>query len=183
MVRPVSYNVEEVLQKATMLFWAKGYKATSLDQILQATGLNKHSLYNAFGGKEKLFLEAMQTYEQQFAKELLQLLEAKPLGLTSIKKFFSSLIESPAAGRGCLMLNSIREQAHLEEAATKKAYQYFDRVEKGFLANLEAAATSQPKEQSQFILMFLHGVITAQQMNKDPLEIKKSLEKMLSHLN
>jgi len=59
MNRPKQYDREEVLEKTTVLFWEKGFEATSMNDIVTRTGVQKFSIYNEFGDKEKLFLACM----------------------------------------------------------------------------------------------------------------------------
>jgi len=60
--RPRAYNPQEALERATDAFWGAGYSATSLDEISAATGMNRPSLYAAFGDKHALYLEALARY-------------------------------------------------------------------------------------------------------------------------
>ena len=62
--RPRAYDPQEALRRATDAFWASGYSATSLDEISAATGMNRPSLYAAFGDKHALYLEALNRYWQ-----------------------------------------------------------------------------------------------------------------------
>ena len=62
--RPRAYDPQEALRRATDAFWATGYSATSLDEISAATGMNRPSLYAAFGDKHALYLEALARYWQ-----------------------------------------------------------------------------------------------------------------------
>src|SRR5678816_734398 len=57
--RPRSFDEGEVLEKARAVFWDLGYSATSLDDIVRATGLNRPSLYGAFGDKHALYIAAL----------------------------------------------------------------------------------------------------------------------------
>ena len=57
--RPRSFDEGEVLEKARGVFWDLGYAATSLDDIVRATGLNRPSLYAAFGDKHALYMAAL----------------------------------------------------------------------------------------------------------------------------
>jgi TetR/AcrR family transcriptional repressor of nem operon len=61
MSRPKLYDRETVLEKATNLFWEKGFEASSLNELEARTGINKYSIYNEFGNKDKLFLACMDT--------------------------------------------------------------------------------------------------------------------------
>jgi TetR/AcrR family transcriptional regulator, copper-responsive repressor len=60
--RPRAYDPEAALQRATDCFWRSGYSATSLDEICAATGMNRPSLYAAFGDKHTLYLKALERY-------------------------------------------------------------------------------------------------------------------------
>lgn len=59
MVRPREFDRGEALQRAMRVFWAKGFAATSTDDLVQAMGIGRQSLYNAFGDKKRLYLEAL----------------------------------------------------------------------------------------------------------------------------
>lgn len=52
----------KVMDQAMKLFWSKGYEATSIEDILEATGLNKNNFYEVFGSKERFYLEAFQYF-------------------------------------------------------------------------------------------------------------------------
>src|SRR5882762_7155245 len=62
MARPRSFDEEKVLRAARDQFWTLGYAATSLDDLMAATGLGKGSLYGAFGSKRELFLRVLDEY-------------------------------------------------------------------------------------------------------------------------
>ncbi len=63
--RPRAFDVDKALQKALEVFWAKGYEGASLPDLTEAMGINKPSLYAAFGNKEQLFLKAIELYENR----------------------------------------------------------------------------------------------------------------------
>jgi AcrR family transcriptional regulator len=62
--RPRSFDRAAALERAIEVFWAKGYEGTSISDLTEAMGINPPSLYAAFGDKERLFLEAIESYEQ-----------------------------------------------------------------------------------------------------------------------
>ena len=62
--RPRAYDPQAALQRATDSFWRSGYSGTSLDEICAATGMNRPSLYAAFGDKHTLYLKALEHYWQ-----------------------------------------------------------------------------------------------------------------------
>ena len=66
MARHKAFNREEVLDRAIEVFWAHGYEATSIQELVDSMGINRGSLYDTFGDKHRLFLEALDRYEQAF---------------------------------------------------------------------------------------------------------------------
>jgi len=69
--RPQKYNSDEALDKAILVFWSKGFTATSLDDLANAMNMNRPSIYNAFGDKESV-------YRQAFSRFLLSLVHSRP---------------------------------------------------------------------------------------------------------
>src|SRR5260370_22128135 len=64
MARPREFDREEALERATGVFWAKGYASTSTDDLLTAMGIGRQSLYNAFQDKRALYLETLERYQR-----------------------------------------------------------------------------------------------------------------------
>src|ERR1700674_4986058 len=60
--RPRAFDVDQALDRALHLFWRKGYEGTSLSDLTRAMGINRPSLYAAFGDKETLFRKALDRY-------------------------------------------------------------------------------------------------------------------------
>src|SRR5580700_11977719 len=63
--RPRQYDPERALANAAEVFWKYGYAATSLDDLAAATGMNRPSLYAAFGDKRDLYLKTLERYQQR----------------------------------------------------------------------------------------------------------------------
>ena len=113
MARPREFDEEEVIDKAVEVFWAKGYEATSMQDLIDAMGIQRGSLYGTFGGKQNLFLKSLKRYSVTVVKKLLEILESKPSAVESIELFFSQLVEHLlTAGelRSCLVTNSAIER-------------------------------------------------------------------------
>ncbi|MDC7684216.1 TetR/AcrR family transcriptional regulator [Asticcacaulis sp. BYS171W] len=96
--RPRAYNPDEVLQKALKVFWQKGFAATSLDDLVEATGVNRPSLYAGFGDKESLYLKAMQRYRESLAERLDEVLicngDPNDTVLSIIRRYFDIIIDT-----------------------------------------------------------------------------------------
>jgi len=117
MARPRSFDKETVLTQAMTLFWEKGYGATSMMDIQKATGLKPGSLYDCFGDKHQLFLDAMGHYRNTVVRQRLNKLVSPGPARPRLEEFFNDLIEfSLGEGRklGCLMSNSAVEMSQTD---------------------------------------------------------------------
>ena len=112
MARPQEFDTAEALYKAMDVFWRKGYEATSLADLLDATGLSKSSLYATFGGKREFFLAAFDAYRQGRAAEMHRILRHGP-ARQAIERFFRTLRRCRDARslRGCMSINQAVEMA------------------------------------------------------------------------
>jgi AcrR family transcriptional regulator len=109
--RPREFDQEAVLEALTQLFWEKGYESTSMADIVEATGLNKSSLYNAFGSKDELFDRAIGRYVDSRAKMLGEMVEKGTHGIDDVLMMLDALWMEVEAGdhRGCLAVNTSTE--------------------------------------------------------------------------
>lgn len=96
-------------------FWERGYRETSVDDLVEATGVQPGSLYNAFpGGKRGLFLRALDRYSKLVVPEKLGALDSEDAGLAELRAYFDGLVDdltTPEGRMGCLMVNSAMELA------------------------------------------------------------------------
>jgi TetR/AcrR family transcriptional repressor of nem operon len=137
MGRPRTWDRQQVLRKATRLFWEKGFEGAHLQELVEVTGLNRFGLYKEFGGKEGLFHEALQTYIADLG-ELSGVLGREPLGLENVREFFRAT-DAYDFHHGCFVLNTLREK-HLvgkDTWATTRAFVLGG--EQALRRNLEAA--------------------------------------------
>ena len=106
MARPRAFDTDEVLKQSMTVFWAKGYKGASMEDLMAATGLNKQSLYGAFGDKRELFLKAMALYRQTSAEKTQTVLNAYESAWEGIHELFMMLAGPTECGtKGCLLVN------------------------------------------------------------------------------
>jgi len=100
-----------VVDRAMMLFWRKGYGATSIQDLEKATRLRRGSLYNAFGDKQGLFVAALKRYETTVSQERVKQL-SNPDPYRAIEGFLETLVtqmSEPSRPRGCLHTNTSLE--------------------------------------------------------------------------
>ena len=142
MARPKAFNEEEVLDKAVAVFWAKGYEATSMQDLVDAMGIQRGSLYAAFGSKQQLFLQSLDRYGKVVIKQFLDILESKPSAIESIELFFAQLVEHLlTAGplRSCLVTNSAIERGLRDEETKQQVLNLLNELEQGFYQALQRA--------------------------------------------
>ncbi|MDE0214396.1 MAG: helix-turn-helix domain containing protein, partial [Deltaproteobacteria bacterium] len=78
MGRPKEFDEHDALMKAMRLFWIHGYKATSIQDLVDGMGIGRGSLYGTFGGKRSLFMRALRYYDQERADLFKELSASKP---------------------------------------------------------------------------------------------------------
>jgi TetR/AcrR family transcriptional regulator, transcriptional repressor for nem operon len=124
-------------------FWGRGYRDTSVDDLVQVTGLQPGSLYNAFpGGKRGLFLKALDRYSKLVVPEKLGKLESPEAGLAELRAYFDGLVDdlTTREGRmGCLMVNSTIELAAVDSEVGAIVRNHMQRLEVNATHALENA--------------------------------------------
>lgn len=94
--RPRAYDPDEVLGKVLDVFWRKGFTATSLDDLVEVTGVNRPSLYSGFGNKQDLYLKALQGFRNRFRPKLEQTLTfqgEKDTAAAALERYFDVVID------------------------------------------------------------------------------------------
>ncbi|MFZ3035021.1 MAG: TetR/AcrR family transcriptional regulator [Parvibaculum sp.] len=110
MPRAKSYDRKTVLLKAMQVFWANGYERASIADLEEAMGINRFSIYDAFGDKKGLFLASIEAYGDEVTKRQTACL-LDPGGAVGVQKFFKTLLPPPSRKNnpGCLVMNSLVE--------------------------------------------------------------------------
>lgn len=112
MARPKAFNEQEVLEKSMTVFWQKGFHATSIQDLVEETGINKPSIYNTYGDKEKIFLKALDFYKTKSIAEFKQKLEGNISVYESLRKILFDILENgylDESRKGCFFVNSMLE--------------------------------------------------------------------------
>ncbi|MCS7463814.1 TetR/AcrR family transcriptional regulator [Paenibacillus doosanensis] len=118
MVRPREFDKEKALEAALRVFWDKGYEAASLTDLTQAMGIQRPSLYAAFGDKKELFEAALRQYTKQHAAYVRGKLQSGPSVKEAIRRFLADVIEEGYGSRppkGCFCINTMVELAPHDE--------------------------------------------------------------------
>ncbi|HEX8839868.1 MAG TPA: TetR/AcrR family transcriptional regulator [Sphingomicrobium sp.] len=115
--RPREFCTEQALARALEVFWSKGYEGTSLNDLTEAMGINRPSMYAAFGNKEELFKKALDLYEREKMAYIGKALE-QPTARLVAETMLKGAVENATGGEqphGCLrVINSVACGAEAE---------------------------------------------------------------------
>ena len=138
MPRKPAYDREIVLEKALKMFWADGYRGVDVDALTRTVGLNRHSLYGAFGGKKGLFHQSLNRYADTIAGQFVVGL-GTGTGLSAIVTYFSNATKRLGADRqagtpadGCFIANTIIELGRADQAVNAIIDRFYSRIEQAF---------------------------------------------------
>ncbi len=105
--RPRCFDRDQVLIRALVVFWERGYEPASIAELCQAMEINPPSLYSAFGNKASLFMEAVNFYEKTYWEDPSKKFLAEPDVYRAVDEFFklsAQIIISPNLPRGCMVV-------------------------------------------------------------------------------
>ncbi|MBJ6760567.1 TetR/AcrR family transcriptional regulator [Myxococcaceae bacterium JPH2] len=170
MARTRTFNTDEAVRAARDLFWERGYEATSLADLEDATGLGRSSLYQAFGSKRGLYDAAVEHYLRHVIAPLIAPLEAPGATRQDVAEYFRTLSERLSrqlglgVGRGCLILQTTSELAVRDAAAREVGRTYRERLLAAFIHALtppRGAGTDAARATRERRGQLLVGAVTA----------------------
>lgn len=115
MPRAEVFDRKEVLEQAKNIFWLKGYNATSMQDLVDATGLNRSSIYNSFGNKMDLFQLTLKKYQKEGSGFFEVLINSNLNGLQSISSVFETTLDmmiNDSERKGCMFINCHTEMGN-----------------------------------------------------------------------
>ena len=145
MARTKEFDPDEVLQRAMDRFWTYGFEATSIQDLVEHTGINRGSLYGTYRDKKALFRDALACYMDRVVGHFVDVLAHSPKGLDAIAQVFYSLTEAARHDpekRGCFLTNTAVGLVPENRELRAQVGKYFRRVEKAFETALERARSA-----------------------------------------
>lgn len=106
--RPREFDLDDALDRALPLFWRDGYEGASVNEIAEAMGVSKPSLYAAFGDKEALYLRALARYGELQRARHADILDTEPDARRAVETFLLSVVDAhtdPALPGGCMVVS------------------------------------------------------------------------------
>jgi AcrR family transcriptional regulator len=191
MARPRTFDEHEVVAAARDEFWARGYAATSVDDLSAATGLGKGSLYGAFGDKRSIYLRALDDYISSSLDDVRASLRNPSLNayerLADHIRGQARLLVADKGRRGCLMAKSAAELGATDEAVEKKvarAYATWRDELASCISEAQSDGTVDAKQNPQALagalLAFMRGQEALHKGGAKPSQLKAAADEMVS---
>ncbi|MED1569075.1 TetR/AcrR family transcriptional regulator [Bacillus paramycoides] len=192
MARLREFDEEKALDAAMQLFWEKGYAATSLSDLTAKMGIQKPSLYSAFGDKEGLFEAALRRYTNLHATSIRTKLQKEQSVKEAIRTFFENMVEEEykkESNKGCFCINTMVELApHNEkfEVLTREHQMYFsvifqELIAKGIQSG-ELQSDANAKALAQTLVTSLIGLTVLMKSRPERSVVDNSVSILLSLL-
>ncbi len=187
------FDREEVLEKAMKLFWKQGFYATSIQDLVNDLGINRASIYDTYGGKKELFLQAFRLYRKTSLDELKTFLYSH----SSIKEGFLNLFLlvvdegiKDTEKKGCFVVNSTTELASDDEMIFNIVKEnrivfeelFYDHLSLG-VERKEIAPNKDLKAIASFLFTFNNGLKVMLKTGASRDELKNSVHLALSVLD
>jgi len=165
--RPRGFDADRALDRAVHVFWRKGYEGASLSDLTRAMGINRPSLYAAFGGKEALFQKAVDRYAAgpgAYVRDAL----AAPTARAVVERMLRGAVAlqtDPKTPPGCLVVNGALACGAKAERVRRRLASHRDALEHDLRRRLERAratgdlpASARPSDLARFVMTVMRGM-------------------------
>jgi AcrR family transcriptional regulator len=164
MARPREFDRDEALGNAIWIFADHGFEATSTETLLQGMGISRQSLYDSFGDKRGLYLEALRRYSSESTAEIIGAMHSHASARKGLEDALLSFAARPP-GKPCLGISaaaefgrSNREVCFVTDAAAETMLAAFERVVRKGQQSGELTADVDPRTAAQFLSSTLAGL-------------------------
>lgn len=187
--RPRAFDADRALDRALEVFWRRGYEGASLSELTEAMGINRPSLYAAFGDKESLFRRVLDRYAGGPAGYTQSALDA-PTARAAVERLLEGAIEllsDPHHPQGCLLVQgaltcgegagAVRRELAVRRAAGEAALRRrLDRARR----EGDLPRDARPGDLASFFAAVIHGMAVAAAGGADRRKLKRIAQTALS---
>jgi AcrR family transcriptional regulator len=191
MAKSTKFDRQEVINKATSLYWEKGFHATSMRNLQDVIDMRPGSIYAAFGSKEALFKEALNNYKQSGLMRLAQCREESQTPVTALKLFMRQLIVDTLEGSPssiCMLSKTIAELTNenkdLLDEARKSLIEIEQAIQKLVIEAQEIGEVDKSKDPSQLarhIQVQISGLRTYAKTHNASAPIDEMIEDLFNY--
>ncbi|MFE5509089.1 MULTISPECIES: TetR/AcrR family transcriptional regulator [unclassified Streptomyces] len=194
MARTKEFDPDAALRAALELFWARGYEATTMADLVERLGVGRASLYATFGNKHELYLKALDRYTETNDPRLVEELSAPGPALPAVRALVRRFAAEAAADgerlTGCFVTNSAAELGPHDTAVARRVELSWEQLETLLHAALvraraggELPAGRDPRALARMLLVLLQGVRVVGKASSDPARVRDAAEQALTLLD
>ena len=193
MARHKEFNRDDALQKAMVVFWSRGYEAASIQDLVKHMGINRQSLYDTFGDKHALYLQALDCYREVESRKVFDLLERSGSVKKSLRRLFAGVVEGSLCDRerrGCFTGNAMSELAGRCKKTAARTCSNMAAAEGAFYRALlrgkkegELKRVRDPRAVARFLYSNLQGLILMAKATQDRETLEDVVKVTLSVLD
>jgi TetR/AcrR family transcriptional repressor of nem operon len=189
-MRQREFDEAEVLDRALQAFWRLGYDACSISDLVEATGVHRQSLYNAYGDKRGLFLAVAARY-RALSAQALEPLRGSDAGIAQLRRYFENFLRMLRANGcgGCLLVRTALSVASVDGEMRALIDAASDDVRSAFAGALENAVRNGdlPREtnvpaQAAYLFCVLHGLTALAQTGASQKQVTAAMSQAFAHL-
>jgi TetR/AcrR family transcriptional regulator, transcriptional repressor for nem operon len=180
MVGVRQFDEQEVIALALDVFWRKGLNDTTMQDLAAATGVQRGSLYNAYGDKEAIFLRAFDQYARDFLESVAKLLAEGDVA-ERLTKFFDSAIVNMTGGsppRGCLTTRTALNAGISSEVVRERVQDLLGRLEQAVSKAISSAPGGRPAAEAnrlaRVVVTFTRGLAVMERAGYSRKQLKES---------
>lgn len=192
MARALEFDREKVIDRATRIFWKKGYSETSLRDLLKGMGIGEGSFYNAFKSKRRLYIECLKHYGDTVVRRRSAPLVSSASAKEGVRGFFKIVLDDlddPEIPRVCLVARSVASDV-FAEGDLKKIIQAGMAAFGGVLSQILKSAQDrgelppefEPELVAEVIGTYLQGLYRAALLCRDRSQLERQVDLFLTSL-
>jgi TetR/AcrR family transcriptional repressor of nem operon len=188
MARPREFDFDRAVDRGMHVFWQRGYEATSLGDLLNATSLSKSSFYQAFRSKHDFLVTALDHYVETILRPLIDDL-ASGSARAAIMRSLERVISRSASPRGCLIHNCAVELAHRDAVVRRAAARALRRLEDAYRAAIERGQLAgelspaiDARAVARYLVAGLNGLHVLARVEPDPRALRPVIDVIASAL-
>jgi TetR/AcrR family transcriptional repressor of nem operon len=192
MARKLEFDYGKAIERATRVFWQKGYAQTSLRDLLRVMRIGEGSFYNTLGSKQRLYLLCLKHYNQTVTRRRLDALLSKPSVKAGIRAFFQTVLDELDDVRTppvCLLSRSLSSDVLDARELNKYVIGEMQAFSHGFIERLESAkqtgelaADFDSEVVAQVLVTYLQGLFRVIRVLHDRAQIERHIGALLAGL-
>ncbi|MFJ6099498.1 TetR/AcrR family transcriptional regulator [Streptomyces sp. NPDC092359] len=194
MARTKEFDPDAALQAALDLFWARGYEATAMSDLVEHLGIGRASIYATFGNKHELYLKAMDRYLETRDPDLTEELSAPGPALPAVRalvrRFATEASTEGERLNGCFVTNSAAELGPHDTKVARRVELSWEQIETLLHASLararaggELPADRDPRALARMLLVLMQGIRVVGKVSGDPARVRDATEQALTLLD